>query len=143
MKPARAPLASGLHGGWTFIEIMVVVAILAILLAIAVPSYRHYLQRGDRAEAVRALLRVADCQERLRAVTGRYDTTRCLPEVMPLRYEIGLAPEAETESLVYRVRATPRHPDRADYCGELTIDQAGTRGIGGVASRLADCWGGR
>ena len=41
--------------GFTLIEMMVVVAIVAILGAIAIPSYRRYVQRGDLVEATQAL----------------------------------------------------------------------------------------
>jgi type IV pilus assembly protein PilE len=41
--------------GFTLIEMMVVVAIVAILLKIAIPSYQRYVQRGDVVEATQAL----------------------------------------------------------------------------------------
>ena len=41
--------------GFTLIEMMVVVAIVAILLRIAIPSYQRYVQRGDIVEATQAL----------------------------------------------------------------------------------------
>ena len=41
--------------GFTLIEMMVVVAIVAILLKIAIPSYVRYVQRGDIVEATQAL----------------------------------------------------------------------------------------
>ena len=41
--------------GFTLIEVMIVVAIIAILAAVAVPSYRDYIRRGQQAEAFNAL----------------------------------------------------------------------------------------
>jgi len=41
--------------GFTLVELMVTVAIAAILLSLAVPSYRQYLRRGAVAEAVAAI----------------------------------------------------------------------------------------
>jgi type IV pilus assembly protein PilE len=54
------------HGarGVTLIELMVVVVILAIIVSIAVPSYRSYIRRAQRADAKAELLRVRGAQER-------------------------------------------------------------------------------
>ncbi len=41
--------------GFTLVELMVTVAIAAILLSLAVPAYREYLRRGAVAEAVAAI----------------------------------------------------------------------------------------
>jgi type IV pilus assembly protein PilE len=129
--------------GWSFIEVMAAMAIIAILLAIAVPSYRQYMQRGHRAEAVNTLLQAAGCQERIRAATGYYDTTRCISQPPGGRYRITLEPEGVTASLVFEAIATPARPTAQDRCGELSIDQSGRRSIGGAAPGLGDCWGGR
>jgi type IV pilus assembly protein PilE len=129
------------RGGWSLLELMIVVAVLAILLGIAIPSYRIYLQRAHRAEAINTLLQIAGCQERVRSETGFYDTTRCLRQTTGAGYRIRLQPVRQRDSLRFEVIASPVRA--SDDCGELSIDQSGTRRIGGDARRFADCWSGR
>lgn len=129
--------------GLTLVEIVVVVAIAAILLAVAVPSYQRYLQRGHRADAIRGLMEVATCQERVRSEQGFYDTGRCLDHSETDFYRLRIEPLAQAQSLVYRIVASPLKHDRNDYCGDLSLDQAGVRGISGDADQLLACWGGR
>lgn len=50
--------------GFTLIELMAVVLIVAVLMLFAVPSYRQYVQRSQRTEAKTALLKAAANQER-------------------------------------------------------------------------------
>ena len=126
-------------GGLTLIELLVVVALVAILLTLAVPSYSLYLQRGHRAEAVRAMLAVAACQERVRAANGFYDTTRCLEQAPPSRYRLVLQPAGQSRSLEFEVSATPID-GRRDRCGTLSLNHAGTRAASG---RAPGCWSGR
>ena len=50
--------------GFALIEMMIVVVIIAILAAIALPSYQQYVERSRRVDATETLLRMATLQER-------------------------------------------------------------------------------
>ena len=50
-------------GGFTLMELMIVVAIIGILAVIAVPSYQQYILRANRAVAKTAIMRIAAQQE--------------------------------------------------------------------------------
>ena len=67
-RAARAHTA-----GFTLIEVMIVVAMIGILTAIALPSYNAYVLRSHRAEARTALLTVAQRLEQNYTLNGRYD----------------------------------------------------------------------
>ena len=63
------------HRGFTLIEVMIVVAIVGILSAIALPSYNEYIRRGHRADARAGLLQAQQWMERAATATGSYPTT--------------------------------------------------------------------
>lgn len=129
--------------GFTMLELVTALALVAILMALAVPGYQRYLQRSERAEAVRALLAAAACQERVRAQGGYYDTSRCVDGAMTAAYAVRIEPPDDDSSLAFTLTAEPLRPRAGDPCGSLSLDQAGTRGISGDAGELAACWGGR
>lgn len=60
--------------GFTLIEMLVVVAIIALLAAYAIPNYRQYVVQSKRAEAHAKLLEVAGMYEKFYANTNRYPT---------------------------------------------------------------------
>ena len=143
MNSERDSIPGKRMNGFTALEALVVVAIIAILLSLAIPSFQHYLLRGHRAEAVHSILAIAGCQERIRAAVGYYDTTRCSEEFTNDRYAFSIWPADETRAVEFSVTATPKFKSNRDDCGSLGIDQAGTRSIGGENEQLSACWGGR
>lgn len=60
--------------GFTLIELVVAVAVAAILAAVALPSFTQALQRSRRVEAVSALMQVQLAQERWRSSHAAYAT---------------------------------------------------------------------
>jgi type IV pilus assembly protein PilE len=60
--------------GFSLIELMIAVSVMAILTVIAVPSYRQYVIRSHREDATAALLRLAAQQEKFYIQNNRYAT---------------------------------------------------------------------
>ena len=65
--------------GFTLIELMVAVTVLAILMGIALPAYTDYVIRARRADATAALMSAMNAMERFRANNFSYETAGAPP----------------------------------------------------------------
>lgn len=127
------------HCGFSLVELVLVVALLAVLLSLAAPSWQAYWQRAHRVQAMAELLSAAQCQERLRTALGSYVSGHCLPTGNErYRYAWRAGPNAAG----FEIAARPQSAQMADDCGELTLDHRGTRRVGGRVN-AARCWAGR
>ena len=67
------------NSGFTIIELMIVLVIVAILLALAYPSYVNYVRKANRGEAQQILLNWAINQEIFRSNNPSYATAAGIP----------------------------------------------------------------
>jgi type IV pilus assembly protein PilE len=136
--------------GVTLIELLTVIVVIAILASIAVPSYRNYLIRTQRAEAKTALLQLQAAQEKFYLNGNAYsdDVTGAAPDGLGLpgvsetgKYDISVDLGADGQG--YTATAAPAAgggQEDDDTCGSLTITDTGVRGIDGGTGTVEECW---
>ena len=138
--------------GFTLIELVTVMAIIAILSAIAIPQYFQFIARGHRSEARATLTHAAQWMERWRTERGSYQNPQNLPNPPQLPVSLQTSPAsggaiynitvATPTPATYTLTATPVAPGPManDGCGNFTLDSTGLRGRSGALD-INTCWG--
>lgn len=124
--------------GFTLIELLIVIVIVAILVAVALPSYTDYVRRARHTAAINALYTMASRQEGYSTRFNQYTAS-----LTSLGYSAGPLFTSEgyykielvATSTTYNVQAIPQGDQASDECGTFTLDSLGNK-----TAAQADCW---
>ena len=144
-------MSSKRMGGFTLIEIMIVVAIIALLAAVALPAYSRYGFRSRRVDGQDVLMRYAAAEERYFTTHNQYTATWGPGAGAGLEfadnqstfhggvgyYTVGITvgPNAQT----YTLTATPQGGQANDRCGVLRLDSTSAKTFAGDELN-GHCW---
>lgn len=130
--------------GFSLIELLIVLAIIGILVAIALPSYDSYLRRGSRAAAQSLMMQVSnkqvqyllDARNYAVSATALTDLSLTVPADVTPFYDVFVENSSGGTSVEtppkFRVRATPKAGTRQATDGELILTHDGTKSRGGT-----------
>jgi len=147
--------------GFTLIELMITVVVIAILASIALPSYRQYVLRSHRVEAKTALLNVAAEQEKFYLQRNRYANDGELVDTKADGglgftrstengwYTLTLDPDDDANPQAWTIEAKGSGTQLDDKrCKYFSLDSVGARRAGpnvdgsGITDETSlECWG--
>jgi type IV pilus assembly protein PilE len=117
------------HKGFTVIELMIVVVIIGILAAVALPSYRDYILRGKLVDAHNALSDFRVRMEQFYQDNRRYDgagLNGCGADAPNSKYFTFSCAPAAAPAQTYVVTATGKAAEGTDGFA-FTINEANAR----------------
>eukprot|EP01012_Entosiphon_sulcatum_P036223 TRINITY_DN46123_c0_g1_i1.p1 TRINITY_DN46123_c0_g1~~TRINITY_DN46123_c0_g1_i1.p1 ORF type:complete len:147 (+),score=15.72 TRINITY_DN46123_c0_g1_i1:3-443(+) len=134
-----------LQRGFTLVEVMIVVAIVAILTSIALPAYNDYLRRGRISEAVAALsaqrIRMEQFFQDNRTYVGACVAGTAAPPIANTTTWSYSCPTANLTATAYKVIATGQQ-NMSGFVYTLEQGDARSTTITGVPgwSSNTTCW---
>ena len=127
--------------GFTLVELIITIAIVAILVAVALPTYRDHMRKSRRAEAQAYLMAIAGRQAQFLVDTRAYAATLGTinipqPASVDAAYDVTLA-AAGGPPPTFTITAAPKPgtDQTQERCGTLAIDQTGAK-----TASLSSCW---
>ena len=136
---------------FTLLELMIVVGIIAILAALAIPAYGRYGYRARRPDGQELLLRLANAQERYYSTNNKYGALTDLnfnfttSEKGFYNATMSVTSPGGASSSAFTASAVPvaGGAQAKDVCGTLSIDNAGVKlpALNNTAANSnGNCW---
>ncbi len=133
--------------GFSLIEVMIAMAVIAILSSIALPAYQDQIRTSKRTEAQNLLLEAASKQQRFFSDNmsfgmdmgdlGYGAANNNAEATESAAYTVSVNPAVDGSS--YTLLATPTASQANDGCGNLGISNTGVKSETGTRS-LKECW---
>lgn len=115
--------------GFTLIELMIALVVIAILAAIAVPAYRDSVIKGNRRAAQTAVLDLANLQQQFFVSNRAYGSAAALGYTLPpevaTHYDLAITVNNAATPPTFLLTLTPKGGQAKD--GALTVNSAGRR----------------
>lgn len=122
------------HKGFTLIELMITILVVAILASIAIPSYREYVIRGNRTAAQAAMMEIATQQQQFFVANRAYATEEqlgfALPTEVAENYDVEITlDDGPPPSFEITFTPNPESGQASDVT--LTLNSEGVKGPAG------------
>ena len=132
-----------LRRGFTLVELVIALAVVAILSAVAYPSYTAHIAKGRRADGKQAMLELAQRMERYYTERGTYvgatlGATGIYPNVSAGgHYSLAIASQTADG---FAITATPQGRQLGDACGRYGYNQLGEQSVADATLASTACW---